>query len=116
MFLLVLLSRVKEHFVIAFSSIRHNKSDDWHRLLQFFPMECNFRWKICRQSQNDNAHIFMVRAGLALIVEMTSKKIFRNRDDVAFTPHFFFKNVWRRSMRCWECTEKVQAWKLFSGK
>ena len=78
-------------------------------------MESNFQWKISRQSQNDNMHIYLVSAELALVVEMTSKKVFRNQADVVSTPHFLRKFVPPTNM-FEECTEKVQAWKLFSDK
>jgi len=56
-------------------------------------MESNFQWKIYRQSQNDNVNILLASAELALVVEMTPKKIFRNQVDVAFTPHSFLRKI-----------------------
>jgi hypothetical protein len=79
-------------------------------------MESNFQWKIFRQSQNDNVHVFLVSAGLAPDVEMTSKKIFRNQAAVAYTPHFFGEKFVTVINMFEECTEKVQAWKLFYDK
>jgi len=58
-------------------------------------MECNFQWKINRQSQSDNMHISLVSAELALVVEMVSKKNFRNQEDVVSAPHFFEGNLCR---------------------
>jgi len=52
-------------------------------------MECNFRWKIYRQSESDNMHICLVSAEGAGVVGMTSKKIFRNQTDVVCTLHFY---------------------------
>jgi hypothetical protein len=50
-------------------------------------MECNFLWKISRQSHNGNVNVFPVSVELAPVIEMASKKNFRNQADVAFTPH-----------------------------
>jgi hypothetical protein len=61
-------------------------------------------------------HICLVNAGAEAVVGMTSKKIFRNQVDVAFTLHFFRKKFMPTSNTYEEFTEKVQAWKLFSDK
>jgi hypothetical protein len=79
-------------------------------------MESNFQWKIFRQSQNDNGHILLVSVELVPDVEMTSKKIFRSQADVACTPHFFGEKFVTMINMSEECTEKVQAWKLFYDK
>jgi len=61
-------------------------------------------------------HICPVSADGQGAVRMTSKKIFRNDAGVAFTLHFFAGNLCRESTPQTECTEKVQAWKLFFAK
>jgi hypothetical protein len=61
-------------------------------------------------------HICLVSVEVATVVEMTSKKIFRNQADVARTPHFWEKKNVPASNTADEFTEKVQTWKLFFAK
>jgi hypothetical protein len=79
-------------------------------------MESNFRWKIYRQSQNDNVHILLASAELGLLPKWHPKKSFEMAEMLRSRRNFLRKKFVAMTITFVECTEKVQAWKLFSGK
>jgi len=79
-------------------------------------MECNFRWKIYRYRQSDKVHVYSVTLQSAPVVETTPKILLQNNVTVVLTPHYFEERFLQATITFVECTEKVQAWKLFSEK
>jgi hypothetical protein len=79
-------------------------------------MECNFQWKIYRQSQSNNIHICLVNTGLGAVVEMTSKKFFEIKSMLRSRCIFFGKDLFQHPTPTRNLPKKFRPGNYFQRK